>query len=175
MRKRWMKDKPKIYVASPYGFDEARRPFYRNDLIPAIREAVPGCVILDPWEWGKRITENTLVDEGDIEGLRSRNRRISGRNIRGIIEADGIAAVLDGVQVDDGVAFEIGYAHALEKPIVGYRGDFRPAGENAGCVVNLMVEHPIEVRVARDLAEFKEVLTQVFGRKEEMDDGAKSR
>jgi nucleoside 2-deoxyribosyltransferase len=47
-----------------------------------------------------------------------------------------VIAVINGSQVDDGTAFEIGYAYAQKIPIIGIRSDFRP-GEWAGC--NIMI------------------------------------
>ena len=49
--------------------------------------------------------------------------------------------MLDGADVDSGTAAEIGYAFARGKPIVGYRGDVRLAGDNEAAVVNLQVEY----------------------------------
>jgi nucleoside 2-deoxyribosyltransferase len=36
-----------------------------------------------------------------------------------------LVAMLDGARVDDGVAFEIGYAFALGKSCIGFQTDFR--------------------------------------------------
>lgn len=58
-----------------------------------------------------------------------------------LTSADVVIALLDGVQVDDGTAWEIGYAYALGKPILGIRTDFRQAGEHPGATVNAMVEY----------------------------------
>lgn len=55
--------------------------------------------------------------------------------------ADGLLAVLDGVDVDSGTAAEIGFAASRGKPIVGLRLDVRQTGDNEGAVVNLQVEH----------------------------------
>jgi len=52
-------------------------------------------------------------------------------------------ALLDGSQVDDGTAWEIGYFYAkksAEQKIIGIRTDFRWAGESRGAVVNAMIE-----------------------------------
>ena len=47
---------------------------------------------------------------------------------RAAIDAcDAVAALLDGTQVDDGAAWEIGYAHARGRPVVGIGTDFRNA------------------------------------------------
>jgi nucleoside 2-deoxyribosyltransferase len=46
-----------------------------------------------------------------------------------IDQADLIVALLDGVQVDDGTAWEIGYGYAKGIPAWGIRTDFRNAGD----------------------------------------------
>lgn len=51
-------------------------------------------------------------------------------------EADVVLAVLDGPDVDSGVSFEIGYAFAMDKRILGVRTDFRQNQERG---VNLML------------------------------------
>ena len=52
-------------------------------------------------------------------------------------------ALLNGPQVDDGTAWEIGYFYARKSPeqkIIGIRTDFRRAGESSGAIVNSMIE-----------------------------------
>lgn len=51
------------------------------------------------------------------------------RTLQALQEARVVIAVLDGPQVDDEVAFLLGYAFAAEKPVVGYVTDAR--GKNA--------------------------------------------
>jgi nucleoside 2-deoxyribosyltransferase len=51
--------------------------------------------------------------------------------------------LLDGTQVDDGTAWEIGYFFARRrpgKPIIGIRTDFRKAGDTVNARVNLMID-----------------------------------
>jgi len=55
-------------------------------------------------------------------------------------EADIMVAILDGPQVDDGTAWEIGYFFMQGKKILGMRTDFRRAGETDDSRVNLMIE-----------------------------------
>ena len=58
-------------------------------------------------------------------------------------DADIVIALLDGSQVDDGTAWEMGYFYAKkspEKKIIGIRTDFRRAGESEEAVVNAMLE-----------------------------------
>jgi nucleoside 2-deoxyribosyltransferase len=133
----------KIYIASPLGFSEAGRSFYGQELLPSLGKL--GHELLDPW---------TLTSSGKISkvnkmpyGARRReawqklNIEIGRNNALALQSADMVFAVLDGVDVDSGTASEIGFAAALLKPIVGYRGDFRLSADNDGATVNLQVEY----------------------------------
>jgi nucleoside 2-deoxyribosyltransferase len=51
-----------------------------------------------------------------------------------------VVALLDGAQVDDGTAWEIGYAFARGTPVYGVRTDSRHAGETAYSQTNAMIE-----------------------------------
>jgi nucleoside 2-deoxyribosyltransferase len=133
----------KLYLASPLGFSEAGRHFYGEVLIP--RLAALGCEILDPWV----LTEAAKIEAVSHmaygaekrEAWRALSIEIGRNNAAAITACDVLFAVLDGPDVDSGTAAEIGYAFALEKRIVGYRGDFRLAGDNDGSIVNLQVEY----------------------------------
>jgi nucleoside 2-deoxyribosyltransferase len=54
--------------------------------------------------------------------------------------AECVVACLDGPQVDDGTAFEIGYAYARGLPVIGIRTDLRRAGETDYSRVNSMIQ-----------------------------------
>jgi nucleoside 2-deoxyribosyltransferase len=56
--------------------------------------------------------------------------------LAGIDRAAAVIAILDGPSSDDGTSFEVGYAVAKGKPIVGVRTDYR-ASQEMGC--NLML------------------------------------
>ena len=133
---------PRIYLASPLGFSEAGRYFYQSVLVPYVKRL--GYDVLDPW---------ALTDPGKIDAVqrlpygpekreawRTLNREIGANNRAAIDRAQGVIAVLDGVDVDSGTAAEVGYAFARGKLIVGYRGDFRLSADNEGSTVNLQVE-----------------------------------
>jgi nucleoside 2-deoxyribosyltransferase len=64
--------------------------------------------------------------------------------------SDVLVAVLDGIQVDAGVAFEVGFARALEKPVVGFKTDFRVF--SVGGEVNLMLDASL-VKICKSLEE----------------------
>ena len=61
-------------------------------------------------------------------------------NLKALNEADLMVAMLDGSQVDDGTAWEVGYAYARSLPAWGLRTDFRSAGDTAQSLVNCMIE-----------------------------------
>ena len=130
-------------MASPLGFSEAGRAFSRRQLLPALRRA--GHRVIDPWSLTPPTAVARAQRQPDGRGRRATLARINadiGRtNQRAIDRADAVVAVLDGVDVDSGTAAEIGYAFARGKRIVGYRGDFRLAGDNEGAVVNLQEEY----------------------------------
>jgi nucleoside 2-deoxyribosyltransferase len=132
----------KIYMASPLGFSEAGRDFYKGLLRKIKRlDYTP----IDPWT----LTAKTKIDRVQKmpygakkrDAWRKLNVEIGGNNRAGIDRADMVFAVLDGVDIDSGTAAEIGYAFAKGKPILGYRGDFRLSADNEGSTVNLQVEY----------------------------------
>jgi nucleoside 2-deoxyribosyltransferase len=132
------------YIASPLGFSETTESFYRDVLLPAVR--VVGIEPLDPWSDPDAPSEFEAAHalpagEQRIQALLTINRRLGAANARMIDLADGLLAVLDGVDVDSGTAAEIGFAASRGKPIVGLRLDVRQTGDNEGAVVNLQVEH----------------------------------
>jgi nucleoside 2-deoxyribosyltransferase len=62
------------------------------------------------------------------------------RDTAAIKACDALVINLDGRVIDEGAAFELGYAHALGKCCVGYRTDVRvllPCGQNPMVVVPL--------------------------------------
>ena len=74
--------------------------------------------------------------------------------LEGVDNSDIVIAVLDGVDVDSGTAWEIGYAYAMQKPIIGIRTDFRTLSDG---IVNLMIEMSINA-LARDEDELLKIL-----------------
>ncbi|HKB24218.1 MAG TPA: nucleoside 2-deoxyribosyltransferase [Methylomirabilota bacterium] len=67
-----------------------------------------------------------------------RTRRLFAANLAGLAGAEAVVAVLDGAQVDDGTAWELGWAHARGIPIFGLRTDRRTA-QQPDEPVNLMI------------------------------------
>lgn len=155
-----------IYIAGPLGFSEAGRAFHNGTLVPLLTKL--GYEILDPW----KLTEQSKIDAVSKlpyglerrEAWQKLNREIAENNRSAIDKCDGVFAVLDGTDVDSGTAAEIGYAFAKRKPIVGYRGDSRVAGDNEGSLVNLQVEYFILEgggKILTDLGELKAAVAAI--------------
>jgi nucleoside 2-deoxyribosyltransferase len=129
-----------ISLASPLGFAASTRA-YMEELAARLREVV---AVHNPWDDQSFAAEIErapgIVDPVERRALWKRiNDGLGSRNAAAIRAADGMVAVLDGVDVDSGTAAEIGYAYALGKRIYGLRTDFRQTGENEVAVVNLQV------------------------------------
>jgi nucleoside 2-deoxyribosyltransferase len=113
-----------IYLAAPL-FNDMERSF--NERLTALLE--PFAQVFLPQRDGKLMRDmirrgmpidaaRQLVFEADVNALKRCNH---------------VVAVLDGRTVDEGVAFEIGYARALGKICIGLKTDDRallPSGDN---------------------------------------------
>ncbi len=80
-------------------------------------------------------------DSNNIKDEKNRQKIIFDKNQAAIDKADILVAVVDGADVDSGTAWEIGYAYALSKPVLGLRTDFRTLGIEG--TVNLMIERSV--------------------------------
>lgn len=77
-------------------------------------------------------------------------RTIFKRDLEGLDQADAIVAILDGPDVDSGTAFEVGYAFAKGKPVIGLKTDMRVFAKNEE--LNNMIAQGIRA-LARNLDE----------------------
>lgn len=107
-----------------------------------------GHEVLNPWDYFYESEIKQIEEVNDYDKKRNKfhdlNIQIGKKNKELIDECDLVFAVLDGSDVDSGVASEIGYAYGRGKKIIGYRNDLRESGENIGCEVNLQVQYWIE-------------------------------
>jgi len=126
--------RPRCYVASPLGFSEAGRHYYRGVLLPALETVVEP---VDPWVPTMSCEE--IADAGGTGRLREAMLDIGRRNAQAIRSSELFVALLDGQELDSGTAAELGYAAALGKRCFGLRSDLRQAGEE-GVTVNLQLE-----------------------------------
>jgi nucleoside 2-deoxyribosyltransferase len=65
--------------------------------------------------------------------------------IEGVDRSDIIVAILDGADADSGTCWEVGYAYAKKKHIIGLRTDFRGSGDTGG--FNAMLAHTVNVMI----------------------------
>ena len=63
-------------------------------------------------------------------------------DINALETSDIVLAILDGIDVDSGVSFEMGYAKALNKPVIGLKTDYRTFSRTDD--VNLMLEVSVD-------------------------------
>lgn len=165
-RKRKKATTMKIYLAGPLGFSEAGRLFHERVVVPAITGL--GHEPLDPWKLtsvAKIIAlQNMPYGTARRDAWQHLDDEIGKRNHAAIDECHMVFAVLDGTDVDSGTAAEIGYAFAKNKPILGYRGDFRLSADNEGTIVNLQVEYFIRAsggKIITHIADLGAALTSI--------------
>jgi len=141
----------RVYLAGPL-FTVAERQFMADfrDMV----NTIPGCESLWP---GDLFAADALA----LMGAQAKEHIFQGC-ARAIAACTMVIAVLDGAQVDDGTAWEIGYATARAMPIWGLRTDFRVAGDTACSVVNCRIECSC-ARIFRDVPGLLAQLT-VFSR-----------
>jgi nucleoside 2-deoxyribosyltransferase len=80
-------------------------------------------------------------DSNNVHDKINRQMIIFNKNLAGIENSDILVSVIDGADVDSGTAWEIGYAFAKGKPVIGLRTDFRSLGIEG--TVNLMIERSV--------------------------------
>jgi nucleoside 2-deoxyribosyltransferase len=136
----------RVYLAGPLGFSEVGTVFHKEKIVATLTALK--YEILDPWQLAPtaKIAEISKKPYGEPRraAWEALNPEIGGTNAAAINSCDLVFAVLDGTDVDSGTASEIGYAFALGKKILGYRGDFRLSADNEGSIVNLQVEYFIK-------------------------------
>jgi nucleoside 2-deoxyribosyltransferase len=126
-----MKSRKLIYLAGPlFSLPEKR------ENLRLCRMLERWCDVFLPQRDGELIPH--LIQRGLSE--HEAYHTVFGRDSVAIRACDALVINLDGRVVDEGAAFELGYAHALGKCCIGYRTDVRvllPCGLNPMIVVPL--------------------------------------
>lgn len=151
--------KPRCYMASPLGFDEGGRDYYRRVYLPALSAVVEP---VDPWSWVTAEEVAAAETQGDLRDLAL---DIGRRNTEAIRSSDLLVAVLEGQEIDSGTAAEVGFAASCGIPCYGLRSDVRATGD-LGMGVNLQVESFIVESggyIARSLEELVDGLASALG------------
>ncbi|MEN9645218.1 MAG: hypothetical protein RL238_1887 [Actinomycetota bacterium] len=131
---------PRAYVAGPL-FDEGER-WWIEKVDQLVADA--GFVTFLPHR------DNPPKDEFNVRAIFENDKR-------GIDEADVVVANLNGVLTDDGTAWELGYAYAKGKYIIGLHTDWRMRFPHE--VVNLMMECSVD-RLVRNLDDLRAALAE---------------
>lgn len=120
-----------VYLAGPL-FTQSERLWNRR-LAESLTDGL-GCEVILPQDFGTSGQFDSAEHFAEVFRL----------CVDGVDACDVVVAVLDGADVDSGTAFEVGYAYARGKPIIGVRTDFRPQQERG---TNLMLSRPCDAFV----------------------------
>ncbi len=135
----------RVFLAAPF-FSQAEREF---------NSKIAGFLRGEGFEvWMAQ--ENPFISGGSEE----EKRRIFEMDLSALKGCNAVVAVLDGECVDSGTAFELGYAYAIGKPIIGIKTDYRtfsPVEE-----LNLMIEVAVRLIKASTFEEMKERLLEAL-------------
>lgn len=119
--------RPRLYLASPYGFS----PHWRRRLLPDFITALEA-LELEVWEPFSRNGQVDMARPGWAW-------RVAQADLQDVRDADAMLAIVNGTPPDEGVMLELGAAIALVKPVFLYRDDFRRCSDSEDYPLNLMV------------------------------------
>ncbi|MEA0552810.1 nucleoside 2-deoxyribosyltransferase [Lysinibacillus irui] len=105
-----------------------------EQLAAAIREAVPGIALYVP-------QENDAIND---KSAYADSLAIAQADLEMLEKSDVLIAVLDGVEIDSGVAAEIGAFAMLNRPIVGVLTDVRQQGRDNMKKIEALVRDGLE-------------------------------
>ena len=134
----------------------------------SVKAYVAGPLFDDGERWWIERVEQTVADAGFTTFLPHRDNppkdesnvaAIFANDRRGIDDCDVVVASLNGLTTDDGTAWELGYAFAHGKRIIGLHTDWRRRFDHE--VINLMIECSLTVLV-RSLDELPDALRRQF-------------
>lgn len=74
-------------------------------------------------------------------------RAIFLKDLDGLDWADGVVAIMDGADPDSGTCWECGYAYAMKKPVVLFRGDLRRSGDTDDIPYNAVLIGAADVHI----------------------------
>jgi nucleoside 2-deoxyribosyltransferase len=106
----------RIYLAAPL-FSQVQRKYNRL-IAKELSKAIPRSEVILPQDFRVGPGGASFNDRRYLVALFKRCQK----ELR---SADAVLALLDGADADSGVAFEVGFARALDKPVLGVRTDYR--------------------------------------------------
>lgn len=84
-------------------------------------------------------------------------------NLQELKACDLVLAIMDGSDVDSGVAWERGCAFAVGKPVLAVSTDFRQSGETRGAGVNLMLYYGATVYAEEQGGAVETIVIRIWG------------
>lgn len=139
-------------------------------MMTVLRAYVAGPLFDDGERWWIETVERVVAEEGFVTFLPHRDnppkdrfnvRQIFDNDRRGVDECDVVVASLNGIITDDGTAWELGYAFAKGKFLIGLHTDWRRRFEHE--VVNLMLECSLD-RLVHNLDDLRTALREYAAR-----------
>ena len=115
-----------LYLANPYGFSAQQRAGPLRDMVRVL-----GGMGAEVWEPFGRNNQTDVSLPGNAY-------RIGQADMRDVLAADGMFAVINGEPPDAGVMVELGMAIAAGKATFLFRDDFRVCTDTDSYPVNLM-------------------------------------
>lgn len=147
---------PLLYLSSPLGFSELTRSFLYTELQPLL--VAQGWRVLNPWVLNRDVDRELAAVHkrktaaAQLVATRKLTHTIGETNLAAIDAAAELLAVLDGVDVDSGVAAEVGYAYAAGKRVHGLVTDRRLTSAVDTTFCNAILQYIIEASGGRSFA-----------------------
>jgi len=117
----------KIYLAAPVFSQQERQ--YNRRLAKKLTTLLPRSEVILPQDF--RTAGASFNDRRYLEAIF--------RQCAAALKAtDIVVALLDGADADSGVAYEVGFARAMGKSVLGVRTDYRQSQEKG---LNMMLAH----------------------------------
>ena len=106
----------KIYLAASV-FSQVERQYNRK-LAGKLAARLPRCTVVLPQDFRVGPSGASFNDRRHLA-------TIYRQCVEELTASDLVLALLDGSDVDSGVAYEVGYARGIGKPVLGVRTDYR--------------------------------------------------
>ncbi|MGH4124687.1 MAG: nucleoside 2-deoxyribosyltransferase [Clostridium sp.] len=143
----------KIYIAAPL-FNEME--LKRNQEVSSIIEELGFDTYLPQREGGNvaKLIENATAEEAVVI-----EKKVFLTDINAMNECDMIIFLMDGVSLDDGSCFALGYMYAKGKRTIGYKTDIRNFANGKD---NLMIQQCLEI-ILNNRLELKKYFDKLKG------------
>ena len=81
--------------------------------------------------------------------------------LNGLRNSQIVITMLEGADVDSGTSWELGWAFARNKPIIGFRSDFRKNGDDGG--LNCMLSQSLVFNASKDVDTLVATVVRHYG------------